>query len=67
MNAALKMQSIYPLAHQVHDDLVYIVPEQRAEEFATLLQHEMSKSRSWYSDLPLAAETGIGPSYGEAK
>lgn len=67
MDAAARLQKIYPLAHQIHDDLIYVVPEKEAHSFAKLLEAEMSSPRSWYADLPLAAESGVGPSYGECK
>jgi len=54
-------------AHQVHDELIYIVDEALAEQVATLVRTEMSKPPSWMPNAPLAAESGIGDSYGDAK
>lgn len=67
MSAAIRLQHVHPLAHQVHDDLVYVVPEDEAEGFAQLLEHTMSTGPAWAAGLPLAAEKGIGLNYGDAK
>jgi DNA polymerase len=68
MNAARDMaRAGYQLAHQIHDDLIYVVPEKHAEDVAKLLVVMMSTPKDWYRGLPLAAEAGIGESYGECK
>jgi DNA polymerase len=68
MNAAREMlREGFQLAHQIHDDLIYVVPEKEAYQVAKLLELQMSIQRDWYRGLPLAAEAGIGPSYGECK
>lgn len=54
-------------AHQVHDELIYIVDEHLAEMTGQLVASEMSKSPSWMPNVPLAAEYGIGDSYGDTK
>jgi DNA polymerase len=54
------------LGLQAHDELVYCVPRRRANEVKSLLLEEMSRRPSWAPDLPLAAEVGSGPSYGDA-
>jgi hypothetical protein len=65
MDAARRFE--YPLAHQVHDDLVYIVPENVAEQFSGTLGYHMNQPPDWAKGLPLASEGGIGPNYGDAK
>jgi hypothetical protein len=55
----------YPMAHQVHDELIYVVPQDVADEFGKALLEEMHVTPSWAPGLPLAAEIGFGPSYGE--
>jgi DNA polymerase I-like protein with 3'-5' exonuclease and polymerase domains len=52
-------------AHQVHDELVYVVDEHLAEDVAELVRTEMSKPPEWMPKAPLAAAAKIGPSYGE--
>lgn len=67
MSAAVKLQHIHPLAHQVHDDLVYVVPEREAQGFAELLERTMSTGPAWAAGLPLSAERGVGLNYGDAR
>lgn len=54
-------------AHQVHDELIYVENEGSADMVKDYVVHEMGKSPSWMPDAPLAAEGGIGDSYGSAK
>ena len=54
-------------AHQVHDELVYVVDEHLAEDVAELVRLEMSKPPEWMPNAPLAAEAHIGSSYGDLK
>ena len=56
----------YP-AHQVHDELIFIVDEKEAEEVMNIVVEEMSVPPWWMPNLPLAAEGHIGRSYGDAK
>jgi DNA polymerase len=70
MSATLKMKKLFPkigLAHQVHDDLVYIVPNDMVIEFDHALAQCMNEPPLWAAELPLASEGGIGPNYGDAK
>lgn len=52
-------------AHQVHDELIYVVDEKLAEQVARLVEGEMSKPPAWLPDIPLAAESHIGDTYGD--
>lgn len=52
-------------SHQVHDELIYVVPAALAEQVGELVRLEMSKSPAWLPELPLAAETNIGVTYGD--
>lgn len=54
-------------AHQVHDELIYIVDEVNAELVKQLVVREMSKSPVWMPNAPLAAEGHIGDTYFDAK
>lgn len=51
----------------VHDELVYIIPEADAEDFLEFGTEVMHKSPDWCRDLPVAAEGAMGASYGECK
>jgi DNA polymerase len=55
------------LALQVHDELVYVVPEEVAAVCEKIALDEMSTRPSWAPTLPLAAEASYGKSYGDAK
>lgn len=52
---------------QVHDELVYVVPESIAEQVKQVVYEEMCRRPQWGVDIPLDAEGDIGPSYGDAK
>lgn len=55
------------LAHQCHDELVYVVPEYLRQWMQDLLMEEMCIRPDWAPMLPLAAECNYGRSYGDAK
>jgi DNA polymerase III epsilon subunit-like protein len=67
MDAGLRIQKRTGLAMQVHDELVYVVPDEQVAEFKAILLEEMRRRPVWAPDLPLEAEVGEGRSYGEAK
>ena len=54
-------------AHQVHDELIFVVDERDAESLAELVEFEMSQPPEWMSNAPLAAEAHIGDTYFDAK
>lgn len=55
------------LALQVHDELVYIVPDHLVDIVKAILTEEMNRRPIWAPDLPLQSETGVGQNYGDAK
>lgn len=72
MDAALRVKARthnmgIRLAHQVHDEIIYIVPTSLAEEIKCIVLEEMARRPTWAPDLPLAAEAGIGSNYADAK
>ena len=69
MDAALRIQrNVHmPLAMQVHDELVYVVPDMFVEGAKELLYKEMTAPPSWAPDLPLDADVGEGDTYGDCK
>ena len=67
MDAALRIQRNMPLAMQVHDELVYVVPDDLVEWAKELLYKEMTAPPSWAPDLPLDADVGEGDTYGDCK
>lgn len=52
---------------QVHDELVYVVPEHLAQMTLDVVHEEMCRRPQWGVDIPLDAEGDIAPSYGDAK
>jgi DNA polymerase len=69
MDAAVRIRVMFglDLALQVHDELVYVVEEEIAQDVADVLVSQISIPPSWMPNVPLAAEAGIGDSYGGAK
>jgi hypothetical protein len=63
---ALK-DDVFQFAMQVHDELVYIVPEPLAKFVNQLVEQEIGRRPTWAPTLPLKAEGAIGDNYGEAK
>lgn len=57
----------YPVALQVHDEVVCVVPEEKADECRDYMISVMSTPPEWAPDLPVACEAEMGPSYGDAK
>ena len=55
------------LAHQVHDELVYVVPDDLVSVIRPMVEEEMKRRPVWGPDLPLSAESGVGQNYGDAK
>jgi hypothetical protein len=52
---------------RVHDELIYVVPEQHAQKLLELLQHIMRTPPKWWPDLVVWSEGGVADCYGEAK
>ena len=63
----VRQRTGYSFALQVHDELVYVVRDEDLELLAAVALEEMIRRPDWGPDLPLAAEAGRGPSYGDAK
>jgi DNA polymerase len=57
----------YLAALSVHDELVYVIPEEHADKFAVVLERTLTRKVKWMPELPLAAEVSIGDNYLEAK
>jgi DNA polymerase I-like protein with 3'-5' exonuclease and polymerase domains len=57
----------YPVALQVHDEVVCVVPETEAEACKEHVVKVMSTPPSWAPNLPVACEADAGINYGEVK
>ncbi len=51
----------------VHDELVYVVPEESAEDLLGILQNIMRQGVSWWPELVTWSEGDVADCYGEAK
>jgi hypothetical protein len=63
----VKIGRRYPVALQVHDEIVCVVPEEQADACKEYMMAVMSTPPKWAPDLPVACEADVGPNYGEAK
>ena len=57
----------YPVAFQVHDEIIINVPGEESTDAQELVLKKMSTPPSWAKDLPVACELGVGTNYGAAK
>jgi DNA polymerase len=69
MEQTLVLDKMYPgaVALSCHDEADLVVDEDMAEQCREDSVRVFSTSPSWWPDLPLAAEAGIGDTYGAAK
>jgi DNA polymerase len=68
MNAALRLRDRgLRFCLQAHDELVFIVPNEQLDNAKKIVHEEMTRRPSWAPDLPVTAEVGSGPSYGDCK
>lgn len=61
-----KETGLYP-ALMVHDELVYVVPENQAEKLLDKLQQIMRTPPQWWPDIVLESEGDMADTYGDAK
>ena len=57
----------YPLAHTVHDELIYIVKDEDAKPMLDTVQRIMRAGVTWWPELITWSEGDIAQTYGEAK
>jgi DNA polymerase len=62
-----KIGQRYPVALQVHDEVVCVVDEDEADACRDYMVEVMSTPPTWAHDLPVACEADIGVNYGDAK
>lgn len=61
----LKIAKRYKVVLTVHDSVAIIAPEHEAEDAVRYVESCMSWTPAWANGLPLACESGVGPSYGD--
>lgn len=66
---SLKIQSEtgYAPSHTVHDELIYVVPEHKAEDHLAIVQQVMRTPPKWWPELVTWSEGDIADNYGKAK
>ncbi len=62
----VKIGRRYPVALQVHDEIVCVVPEEQGDACKQYMIDAMSTPPKWAPDLPVACEADVGVNYGEA-
>jgi DNA polymerase len=61
----LRVAKRYKVVLTVHDAIAIIAKESEAKDAQTYLEECMSWNPTWATGLPLACESGMGPSYGD--
>lgn len=61
--ACLDERPQYPIVLDVHDELVFEVPEDISEEEIDVVAHLMTDSSPWAEGLPLEVEGGLEDMY----
>ena len=57
----------YPVKLSVHDEAVCVVPNDELTEAQAYMEECLAMTPKWCRSIPVACETGVGPSYGDAK
>jgi len=57
----------YPVKLSVHDEAVCVVKDDELVEARAYMEECLAMTPKWCRSIPVACETGIGPSYGDAK
>ena len=66
--AELKLSKLgLPASLQVHDELVFVVPEQVLPQAKKVIQQVMETAVEWMPKLPINVEIKSGPDYGSCK
>lgn len=61
------LEKRYRVVHQVHDELVFIVPDQQVPEAVAVMKKVMAVPPKWMPDIPLEVEVHVGQNFGECK
>ena len=63
----LRAQRKFPVKGTVHDEGLFLIPEEGAEEAAAWIKQEMIQVPKWMPGIPLNADVGFNKRYGLAK
>jgi hypothetical protein len=61
-----QLGKLYPLAHTVHDELVYIVKDEHAQKVLDGVQKIMKSGVIWWPELVTSSDGDIAQTYGDA-
>jgi DNA polymerase len=66
---AVRLKNTYGLRfiHQVHDELVFCVPDADVEHVADIVRTELRREPAWAAGLPLDCDIGWADRYGDCK
>jgi hypothetical protein len=67
LNVDREIGKHYPLAHTVHDELVYVVKDSDAQDVLDIVQGHMRTPPTWWPELITWSEGDIAQTYGAAK
>lgn len=67
MEQTIEISKRYPVVLSVHDEVVFLCRTGGEDDAKAYAVEVMSKSPSWWPEVPLAAEASSGPTYGDAK
>ena len=73
MNVALRLAAtgvpFLRIAHTIHDELVFVVPDKYVDKAKAIVLDQMTKRPSWGEDIPIKAEVTktLAQNYGAAK
>jgi len=63
-----RINHLYPVVLSVHDEAVCVVPEDKLDEARAYMEECLNMTPQWCrGHIPVACETEVGDSYGEAK
>ena len=63
----VRISAKYPVVFQVHDEVIFIAPDDKAEEALEWGMQVMSKPPKWAKDIPVACEGGYAHNYGDVE
>jgi DNA polymerase len=61
------LEKRYRTVHQVHDELLFVVPDEQVPEAMAVMERVMAVPPKWMPNLPLEAEVAAGQNFGECK
>lgn len=63
----VRISTKYPVVFQVHDEVVFVAPDDKAEEALSWGIKVMSQPPKWGPDIPVACEGGYAKNYGDVE